>query len=309
MLHIQTPLIQSLSIANSSETNVWLKLENCQPSGSFKVRGVGYACENYIQQGAKQLYASSGGNAGLAVAYCGRKLNVPVTIVVPKSTKTKAIELIEQEGAKVIVHGNVWLEAHEYALSLLDDESAYIHPYDDPLLWKGHASMIDEVIDKGVTPDAVLLSVGGGGLLLGVAKGLEENGLSDIPVFAVETIGADALAQSMAFNKRISLDAISSVATSLGASQVAESAFEMSKTGRVKAIRVEDADAVDACCCFLNEHRMLVEPACGASLSVAYHHKNNQLKHYRNILVIVCGGVGVTSSQLENWKKQCKLQI
>ncbi|MBM7074126.1 pyridoxal-phosphate dependent enzyme [Shewanella sp. 202IG2-18] len=307
MLHIQTPLIQSLSIPQNSDTKVWLKLENCQPSGSFKVRGVGNACEYYIQHGAKKLYASSGGNAGLAVAYCGRKLNVPVTIVVPKTTKQKAIELIEQEGAKVIVHGDVWFEAHEYALSLLDDESAYIHPYDDPLLWQGHASMIDEVVEQGVTPDAVLLSVGGGGLLLGVAKGLEKNGLSDIPVFAVETIGADALAQSMSLNKRISLDAISSIATSLGASQVAESAFELTKTGRVMAISVEDSDAVDACYRFLNEHRMLVEPACSASLSVAYHHKHNQLKHYRNILVIVCGGVGITPTQLDNWKKHFKL--
>ncbi len=86
-LHIDTPLIESLSVGKNLPANVWLKIEALQPCGSFKARGVGYACDKYVNNGAKTLVSSSGGNAGLAVAYSGRRLGVSVTVVVPKTTK------------------------------------------------------------------------------------------------------------------------------------------------------------------------------------------------------------------------------
>ncbi len=172
-LHIDTPLIESLSVGKNLPAHVWLKMEALQPCGSFKARGIGYACDMYVNNGAKALVSSSGGNAGLAVAYSGRHLGVPVTVVVPKTTKKRAIELIELEGAQVVVRGEVWNEAHEYATKLSKKGAVYIHPFDDPYLWEGHASIIDEISNAGVTPDAVVLSVGGGGLLCGVVAGLK----------------------------------------------------------------------------------------------------------------------------------------
>ena len=188
-LSINTPLLESLPLSQLNHTRVWLKMEALQPSGSFKIRGVGHACETHYAHGARRFISSSGGNAGLAVAYAGRQLGVPVVVVVPETTSDRARQLLALEGAEVRVHGGSWAEANDLALSLLTDNDAFIHPFDDPLLWQGHATMIDEVVAAGVRPDAVVLSVGGGGLLAGVAEGLLRNGLADVPLFAVETAG------------------------------------------------------------------------------------------------------------------------
>src|SRR5712691_6543661 len=160
-IHVQTPLIESLALSRHVSRRVWLKMEALQPCGSFKARGIGFACQRYLEQGRKRFVSSSGGNAGLAVAYSGRKLGVPVTVVVPENTSERAKQLIRDESAEVVVWGQSWQEAYQHALTLVDGEAAYLHPFDDPLIWQGHASLIDEVLAAGLEPDAVVLSVGG----------------------------------------------------------------------------------------------------------------------------------------------------
>ncbi|MDU9394426.1 pyridoxal-phosphate dependent enzyme [Pseudomonas sp. zfem002] len=304
-LHLHTPLLASRPLSLASGQEVWLKLEALQPAGSFKLRGIGLACEHHARQGKRRFISSSGGNAGIAVAYAGRCLGLPVTVVVPETTTERARELIRQEQAEVIVHGKVWQEANELALSLLGEDDAFIHPFDDPLLWEGHASLVDEVAADGFTPDAVVLAVGGGGLLSGVCEGLRRNGWDDVPVFAVETAGAASLAAAMAKGERVVLDSIDSVATSLGAKQVSEQAFMLSQGGKVFSHVVSDADALDACERFLSDHRLLVEPACGAALALAYA-PSAELRRYERVLVVVCGGVTATLEQIREWRKTAK---
>lgn len=302
-LHINTPLIESLSLNRQVDAKIWLKIEALQPCGSFKARGIGYACQQYIADGAKKLICSSGGNAGLAVAYAGRRLGVPVTVVVPETTKQRAIDLIELEGAEVIVTGENWDEAHRHAMSLLKRDGAYIHPFDDPYLWQGHASIIDEIASAGIIPDAVVLSVGGGGLLCGIVEGLQRNNWPDVPILAVETQGADSLHAAALAQQHIGIDSINSIATSLGAKKVAKRAFELLNEHQIINHLVTDREAIDGCYRFLDEHRILVEPACGASLAAVYH-GGDFFKDKQNVVVIVCGGVGVTMSQLAQWRQQ-----
>ena len=298
-LHIETPLLASSAMSSAGQT-VWLKMEALQPPGSFKIRGVGHACEEYRRRGATRFITSSGGNAGIAAAYAGRRLGVPVLVVVPETATARARELIRRENAEMIVHGASFQEANAHALSMLTPQDAFIHPFDDPLLWHGHAGMIDEVARAGVAPDAVLLSVGGGGLLCGVVEGLRRNGWGHVPVVAVETVGADSLAQSMHAGERIELPAITSIATSLGARKVSEQAFAWSREHAIGSRVVSDKAAVDACLRFIDDHRVLVEPACGAALALAYD-AQQALGQYRNILVIACGGVTATLAQLRTW--------
>ena len=300
-LHLNTPLVESRPLSRLVRGTVWLKMDALQPSGSFKLRGMGFACARYVENGAKRFVCSSGGNAGVAVAYAGRKLGVPVTVVVPESTTARAIEVIGQEEAEVIVHGKIWQDAHNYAMSLVTDDCVYIHPFDDQLIWQGHASVIDEVINMGIRPDIVVLSVGGGGLLCGVLEGLDRNNLGSVPVLAVETEGAASLAAAMKAGDLVAIDDITSVATSLGAKQVARAAFERSRGGRVVSRVVTDRAAVRACLDFSTDHRLLVEPACGASLAAIYD-PPAVLADMENILVIVCGGAGVTMDYLQNLK-------
>ena len=299
-LHLPTPLFESGAMSVRDGQQVWLKMESMQPPGSFKIRGIGFACEEYVRRGARRFICSSGGNAGIAAAYAGRRLGVPVVVVVPETTTQRARELIGRENAQVIVHGASFQEANALAQSMVTQTDAFIHPFDDPLLWQGHASMIDEVAASGLKPDAVVLSVGGGGLLCGVVEGLRRNGWNDVPVVAVETVGADSFAQSLAAGERVELAAITSIATSLGARKVAEQAFGLAQQHPVRSVVVSDAAAVRACLRFMDDHRVVVEPACGASLAVAYD-AAQALGECRNVLVIVCGGVTATVDQLQKW--------
>lgn len=298
MLSIKTPLIQSLVLSQLNQCQVWLKMEALQPSASFKQRGISHACQKYFEQGAQRFISSSGGNAGLAVAYTGRQLGVPVTVVVPETTAQRARELIAQQGAEVIVHGASWTEANALAQSLLTQHDVFIHPFDHPLLWEGIIPMIDEVIADGVTPDAVVLSVGGGSLLSGVAAGLKKHGLAHIPIYAVETQGTASLHASIVAKQHVELDQVSGIATTLAAKKVCQNAFEVSQALEVRSLVVSDQDTVDACLKFVDDHRILVEPACGATLSVLYD-QAIQFKPTDQVLVIVCGGAGITLETLQ----------
>jgi len=302
MLHIDTPLLQSRPLSRQTGKSVWLKLDALQPTGSFKLRGIGAACEEYQRQGKTRFVSSSGGNAGLAAAYAGRILGVPVTVVIPESTSAHMRALLEQEGATVIVHGAVWSEANQLAQSLLDAATAFLHPFDDPLVWAGHATLVDEVVRAGAEFDAVILSVGGGGLLSGIAAGLERNDRREIPIIAVETNGAHCLSAAMATGQNRPVR-VTSIATSLGANQVADHAFEIARARDVRSVVVSDLEALDACEQFLLDHRLLVEPACGAALAALYSPQRREiLRSFQSPLVIVCGGATATWERIREWK-------
>ena len=301
-LHIETPLITSRRLSQISGRSIWLKMDALQVPGSFKVRGVGHACTEYFNRGARRFVSSSGGNAGLAVAYAGRSMGVPVTVVVPQTTSERAKELLRLEDAEVIVHGASWQEANELALSMVGPTDAFLHPFDDPLLWQGHATVIDEVAQSGLEPDAVVLSVGGGGLLSGVAEGLHRNSWSHIPIIAVETEGAASFYAAALAEHTVQLDQINSIATSLGAKRVCEQSVKWSKVHTIHSVLVSDKSAVNACERFLADHRVLVEPACGASLALAYEN-SPALQPFEKVLVIVCGGATATVDQFKQWAK------
>lgn len=306
-LHIETPLIESTALSVITGRSISIKLDALQPPGSFKIRGIGHACETYLAQGARKFVSSSGGNAGLAVAYAGRRLGVPVTVVVPETTTERAKELLSLEQAEVIVHGASWQEANAFAKSLVGTSEAFLHPFDDPLLWQGHATLVDEVFRSGSKPDAVVLCVGGGGLLSGVVEGLHRNGWGDIPVIAVETEGAASFHAAVAAGHTVELEHITSIATSLGAKRVCEKAFEWSRSHPIHSVVVSDQSALSACERFLSDHRILVEPACGASLALAYENAV-ELQGFNNILLVVCGGATTTIDQIREWGRSKRSQ-
>ncbi|MFS0557743.1 pyridoxal-phosphate dependent enzyme [Brevibacillus sp. 179-C9.3 HS] len=300
-LYIKTPLIEMVT-RSTEKQSIQLKMEAHQPSGSFKLRGIGNMCRRAAAEGATHLVSSSGGNAGLSAAYAGRKLGIPVTVVVPKSTKPFMINKLEKQKATVIVHGEAWDEAHLFALSLCEEaHTAYIPPFDHPLIWEGHATLVDELKEEcSEQPDLIILSVGGGGLLNGVVEGLIKNEWTDTHILAVETEGAASFYQSYQAKKLVHLDSIHTIATSLGAKCISSQTLEYSNDYSIKPHLVTDEAATHACVRFADEYRTIVEPACGASLSVVYD-APAFLQGYRNIVVIVCGGSAVTIDQLFHW--------
>ncbi len=235
----------------------------------------------------------------MAVAYAGEKLGIPVTVVVPETTAERARALIRGYGAEVIVHGASWMEANEHLQLLRGPRDAFIHPFDDALLWHGHATMIREIAAEGLKPDVVVLSVGGGGLLCGVLEGMHATGWTDVPVVAVETIGAASMHAAIDADAPVTLDAITSIATSLGARRVCAEAFAWTKRHQILSTLVSDAAAVHACVAIAENHRLIVEPACGASVAAVQAQATEALTTARNVLVILCGGATVGYRELD----------
>lgn len=302
-LHIATPYVPHRGLpASGRET--FVKLDAGQPTGSFKIRGIGRLCQALKAEGARRFISSSGGNAGYAAAYAGQALGLPVTVVVPTTTPAFMRDKIAALGASVIVEGDVWDQADAAARSMVArGEGAYVPPFDHPLLWAGHSTLVDEMLAQGPAPDAVVVAVGGGGLMCGVAEGLARYGLERTAIVAVETAGAASLARSMEAGAPVTLERIETIASSLGARRVADAAFAWTQTRPVVPVVVSDADAVRACARFADDHLVLVEPACGAALSLAYD-DHPALAPYARVAVIACGGVVVSLEKLAGWRAE-----
>ncbi|KAJ6659055.1 hypothetical protein lerEdw1_019358 [Lerista edwardsae] len=302
--HVMTPLLESIALSQVAGTKVWMKMENAQPTGSFKIRGISYFC---------QQVAKKGGNAGLAAAYSAQKLGIPATIIVPESTARLTVKRLQDTGAEVELFGKVWDDANTRATALAEEDGwVNIHPFDHPLVWKGHNSIVHEMKDTlEAKPGAIVLSVGGGGLLSGVVSGLQEVGWLDVPIVAVETRGADSYNAAIKAGCLVTLPDITSVAKCLGANTVAQRALDCAKECPIISHVVEDVEAVSAVEQFLDDERVLVEPACGASLALLYSGHLQRLQEegrlsrgLDSVVVIVCGGSSIRMEELRAFKRQ-----
>ncbi|XP_025893213.1 serine dehydratase-like [Nothoprocta perdicaria] len=314
--HIVSPLLESVALSKAAGTKVYMKLENVQPTGSFKIRGIGYTCQEAAKQGCQRFVCSSGGNAGLAMAYAARQLGLQATVVVPSSTGPIVVQKLRDLGAHVEICGKVWDDANERAKELAKREGCVsIHPFDHPLVWQGHSSLVRELRDAlEAKPGAVVLSVGGGGLLAGVAAGLRDVGWQDVPIVAVETWGAHSLHAALEAGRLVSLPDITSVAKCLGAKTVSARALQCAQELRVVSQVVEDAEAVQAMERFLDDERLLVEPACGAALALLYTGRLRRLQREGRVgaaplpvVVVVCGGSAVDAAELRALKSHLGL--
>ncbi|KAL2177912.1 tryptophan synthase beta subunit-like PLP-dependent enzyme [Thermothelomyces heterothallicus CBS 202.75] len=341
---VETPLIFSPTLSRAAGCNIFLKLENVQPSGSFKSRGIGNmmltALANTNPDERVHFYCSSGGNAGLACATTAIALRRPATIVVPTSTSAFMVSKLRELGAEVFQMGASWAEAdaflRETCLAPEDGvNKVYVPPFDHPDVWAGAATLVDEIaLEMGAVGGryadrgglhAIVCNVGGGGLLNGVMEGLERNakrlsagrgaGVKTPQVLAVETVGAESLYASVQAGELVTLPAITSIATSLGARRVSEKTWEWAKKGgkdgSLICSTVTDKEAAMACVRFLDDARILIEVACGATIATAY---NGDLRRYlgkdltdeewaaRNVVLVVCGGSNTSLEILEKYK-------
>ncbi|KAL3931063.1 MAG: hypothetical protein SGBAC_011481 [Bacillariaceae sp.] len=291
-LYLRTPLIYSQPISTLVGKPVYCKMDALQASGSFKDRGMAHLCATFAKKGVTKVISSSGGNAGLAVTTVGAKLGMDVAVIVPQTTKAVVVAKLESLGADVTIHGKNWNEADTLARELVAKTpgTKYVSPYDDPLLWTGHSTLIDEIVqDLPAPPGAVVVSV-----------------------IASETKGASSFGQAWEAGKVVTLPGIDTIATSLGATSVTPVVLERAKahSGTFHSSICSDGEAVDACLRFSQDHRLLVEPANGAALAVAYTERlrDEYLKDVEGPIVLeVCGGSGVNLDLLMGWKKDYSL--
>ncbi|KAA8649060.1 hypothetical protein EYZ11_003704 [Aspergillus tanneri] len=315
---IQTPLVESASLSRAAGCRVFLKLENVQPSGSFKSRAMGNQILSHLIKPENinrpvHFFASSGGNAGLAAVCAARSLGYPCTVVVPVSTKPLMVQKLRSAGAAdVIQYGETFSEAGEYMRDVImkngdANESADVvkvalHPFDNEPIWEGNSTIVDELVTqlppavgeeeeaahrgRPLPVDAVLCSVGGGGLLNGLVMGIERHRRTQkknqlvtvtqskpIHLLAIETKGTDSLATAVAQNSLVSLPKITSQATSLGAIRVSEKTFQYAVSPpagiAVHSAVLSDADAARGVLRLVDDERVLVELACGVCVEAA----------------------------------------
>jgi L-serine/L-threonine ammonia-lyase len=319
-MHVHSPLVDAPALSEAAGVRLLLKMDCVQPSGSYKIRGHGHLCAKARERGVRRFVCSSGGNAGAAVALAGRELRVATTIVVPTTTPHFMLRRLRALGAHVVVHGDVWDVADGHAREIVvraassvrsgdeengHDEAMYISPFDHPDLWEGHASVVHELVEdlRGERPAAIVVSVGGGGLFLGVAEGCRAVGWEGVPILAAETKGADSFSAMLRAGHRVvSLPAITSLAKSLGALAVSEKCAEWTRSGRnVHSSVVSDKEAVQACAAMATHHRVLVEPACGAAVAAAIRDGAGLFPGPGPVVVIICGGSIVSPALLTTW--------
>lgn len=277
-------------------------------------RGIGNEILSHLRSNPQpsstpHFYSSSGGNAGLACVAAATTLGYPSTVVVPLSTKPHMVEKLRLAGASdVIQHGATWFEADTHLRQNVlakDPGGAYLHPFDHSAVWDGNATLVEELHEQmgDEKMDGVVCSVGGGGLFSGIAQGLEG---AQTKIITVETRGAESLHESVKAGKLVTLNGITSIATSLGATTVASKAFEYAMKDNVESVLVSDEEACRACVRFAEDERMLVEPACGATLALAYEGKLGALipdfGKEAKVVLVVCGGRNIGLDLIQEWK-------
>ena len=219
------------------------------------------------------------------------------------------IAKIKNAGATdVIQTGASWAEADAYLREELlgnDKNGVYVPPFDHEDVWDGAATIVEELEEK---PDAMVCSVGGGGLFCGLMRGLERRGWEDVKVWALETKGAESLYESLDKGELVKLEKITSICTTLGATRVAEKAFEYAQGKSVRSVVLEDREAVMGCWRLADDERLLVEPACGVNVALCY---DGRLKKFlpeltakSKVVIILCGGAGITLELLMEWREK-----
>lgn len=300
-LHRWTPVVESIWMSQRVNKPVFLKMECNQRTGSFKIRGIGRLCQEWIEKGKTHLVSSSGGNAGYSVAYAGRKLGIKVTVFVPRTTNEIFIKFIKSQGAEIKIVGKTWDEADRAAQEYVKEvDGGFVPPFDHPTIWAGHSTLVDELVEQTKKPGAIVVSVGGGGLAIGILQGLHRHGWGDVPLFGVEVKGAPKLYQSIQENKLVRLTHIDTIATTLATDRISEELFKWTKKHSITPLLASDKDTVIACRQFVDDQHVLVEPACGAALSVVYNNVP-ELQEVESIMVIVCGGVGISIDLLNEY--------
>jgi L-serine/L-threonine ammonia-lyase len=317
-LHLETPLLRSSELSEKSGLNIFLKLEDAQATGSYKVRGIGKLCQHAVKNGCKQFLSPSGGNAGITAAYCAKQLGVPCTVIVPETTAPFMIEKIRHDATQLVVMGRSVDEASARAKEIAAEQpgSVVIHPFDHPIIWEGHSTIVDEIekqMPEGVKPDVFLLSVGGGGLMCGILQGIHKRpGWEHIHIVAMETEGTRSFNACVESGEWVELKEIKSIAKTLGVKKVCRRAYDwISEHKELHSRLVTDKQAVSACIKFTDDHRFLVSPSCGTALAAIYDNILNDLQGKGqlpqgnlNVVVIVCGGNEVTLKELDHWKEE-----
>ena len=257
---LATNLVYSEYFSNQSGNKVYLKPENMQYTGAYKVRGAYYKISTMSEDARKKgLITASAGNHAQGVAYAASKYGVPATVVMPTTTPLIKVNRTKGYGAKVVLYGNVYDEACEYAMKLAKEQGlTFVHPFDDLDVATGQGSIAMEIIKELPTVDYILVPIGGGGLATGVStlvKLLNPN----IKVIGVEPAGANCMQVSLKNKKVTTLPMVDTIADGTAVKTPGSKIFPYIQKNLDGIITVEDNELIVCFLDMLENHKMLVD--------------------------------------------------
>jgi threonine dehydratase len=244
---------------------LWLKLEQLQHTGSFKARGAFNRVLAAVERDglpAAGVVAASGGNAGLAVAHVARELGIPAEVYVPETAPAVKVARLRALGASVRQVGSEYAEAYEAATKRSAESGAlFCHPYDQPEVCAGQGTLALELEEQTGGVDTVLVAVGGGGLMAGIAAALEGRAR----VVAVEPEGCPSFHAALAAGKPVDAEVSGVAADSLGARRTGEIPFAVAHRTGVTSLLVGDEDVIAARRALWDQHRIAIEHGTAAA--------------------------------------------
>jgi len=284
----RTPLTASAVLSERLKTNVYVKLELFQKTGSFKVRGAfNKALGLKAEERGQGLVAVSGGNHAQAVAYAARTLGLKSVVLMPDSTPATYVDATRGYGAEIKFAANVGTAFAEVA-QYEREGWAYVHPFDDPVVMAGQGTIGLEILDDVPQVTDIIVSIGGGGLIGGIATAVRSLKPS-VRLWGVETEGADCMSKSLAAGKIVTLDAITSIARTLGAPAPSEFTLALARNLLENVTVVSDAEALASLRFLLERLKVLTEPAASCTLAAADRLKD-QFSKERHVVLVLCGG-------------------
>ncbi|MGV2940540.1 threonine ammonia-lyase [Mesobacillus sp. LC4] len=284
-----TPLDYSKTFSTLSNNEVYLKLENLQKTGSFKVRG---SYNKLISLSPEELQkgvvAASAGNHAQGVAYSSQMLGIPCTIVMPKGAPLSKVLATRQYGAEVILEGAVFDEALAYALELKDKLGAtFIHAFDDEAVIAGQGTVGLEILDQMPDVEAIFCPVGGGGLIAGVALAVKEKN-PDIKVYGVQTLACPSMKQSLAENQPIAVESAPTMADGIAVQKPGQKTFTIIKEYVDDIFCVDEMEIARTMLLLLERNKLLVEGS-GASPLAALLYDKVKLT-FKKVAAVISGG-------------------
>lgn len=257
---LPTNLVYSEYFSSQTGNRVYLKPENMQYTCAYKVRGAYYKISTMSEEARqKGLITASAGNHAQGVAFAAKKYGVKATVVMPTTTPLIKVNRTKGYGAEVILYGNVYDEACEYAMKLAKEKGlTFVHPFDDLDVATGQGSIAMEIIKELPTVDYILVPIGGGGLATGVstlAKLLNPN----IKVIGVEPAGANCLQESLKAGKVVTLPTVSTIADGTAVKTPGSKLFPYLQKNLDDIITVPDEDLIVAFLDMVENHKMIVE--------------------------------------------------
>lgn len=284
----RTPLEYSHSLSEKLGTNVYVKYELFQRTGSFKPRG---AFNKLLQlsdeERARGVVAVSGGNHAQAVAYASRELGIDAVIAMPENTPRNYLDATRGYGAHIDLQPTIadaFAKVEEYRAA----GRVFVHPFDDPQIITGQGTLGLEIVEGVPNVTDVFASIGGGGMAGGVAfavKSLKPG----VRAWGVETVGADAMAQAIEAGHPVTLPAITSIAKTLGAPYVTESTLNLIQDHYESVTVVPDAEAVQALLFIAERLKVITEPSASCTLAAAERLREN-FGPDSHVVLVFCGG-------------------